>query len=1804
MKNTLRALLASAVLLCAFAATAQAQSVKVLVFHGPPDATTTAGVNAIKDLGTAGGFGVDEAAAATDLNPANLDKYRALVFLNTAGDLLNAEQESAVQRFVEQGNGFLGIGSAAQGESGSFFDGLIGARPTAGSPTATTAKTVAVGDRVHPATRDLPALWDRSDVWYQWTARVTGTVHVVARYRTVGAPSGDATKDGTTDNDTPISWCRDYRGGRSFYTGMGRTAAAYGEADFKKHLAGALAWTSGLTRGNCKATINSNYKAKQIMSAGAESTGLTTAGESHGLTVANNGWVMYIGRGDCRTDAERGALVNLPSLGRILTHDNPNVGIGCGTVHIYDPKADTGAINSGVTLAGKLAVYGDGGQGGEKTSDADHKMEYGLLGIAAAPDFATTGHIYLQYFPTFNPNTKPAGLPVERRISKMSRPRISRFTINRTTKKLDLDSEVKIFEYDAQIYSCCHVGGGMGFDSKGNLYVTTGDTNSSQGSNGYSGNNPSAKCPIGDNSVPVSANCGTANYSYQDARRTAGNTNDYNGKMLRFHPDPTIPDGAKPTVGEGTTYTIPDAAAPNGPNLFDGTEGGGGKTKREIYAMGLRNPSRLSIDPKTDVPYTAWVGPDAGAPSVTQGPSTYENAAQITRAGNYGWPYCMGNKQAYRDRPVDANLRTDSPSGYVPGGPATGGTEGWYDCDNLRNDSPNNTGLVVFPHQTGTGADAGKVRGNNVWYSRGNPGSNNGCPSFPRPRGANAAPDYSATPTQLCPYAQDNGMTIMDGPVYRYDADAADQSKRWPAYWDGRWFLHNNGGASIKHGLLLDQSTAATGGQPIYADSLRDTLAWNGSYMDSKFGTDGALYVQTYDGFFRAGPNVGIYRYDYVGGSSTPNAAPRAVPIGDFSVRFSVGSSGGVSYKWDFGDGQSSTDANPTHKYAEAKRYTAKLTVTYGDGGTDANTIDVDVLATADEIAPTTTATFNPATPGNGGTYTRPVTITLTAADNAGGSGVDITEYRVNGGEYQIYAGPVTRSQPGDYTVDYRSVDKTGNVETAKTVTFKIAIPENCPTNLNDEFAGPTLDPKWQILRGDANYRVFDSGRLRITVRNGDMIGATATAQNVLLQPAPAGSWQATTKLDVSTLTTSGDQAGFILWQRENPNTFAKITYISKGTTQQYEWVATRNGASQISTGPSISARPTDVYLRLSSNGSGTYIAEGSVDGENWQQISSPITDLGDPSTLKVGLKVSNTQNSTTRNAGFDYFRVDCSDKIAPVTTAKLDKATPDGKLGWYSTAPKVELTANDGVGEGVDKITYKVDGGAAQTYEGPFTVDGEGEHVIEYFASDKAENVETAKTVAFRVDANAPETTGTGEIDEDKGEATVTLDVDDGEKGSGSVLTEYRVDGGPWKVYESKAEQIFDGSAASMAQWKQAGAGNFNLATDASGSYLDPVGGLGMLWYPKPYGDYKLSLQWREGQGTNGFSNGGVFVRFPNPEQNPRTDECAKVGSAATDNAWVAIYCGHELQIYDGNTGETRKTGSIYTFDNNDITQIGPAKPRGEWEDYVITAKGQHITIARNGTVIKEFDNTPGKQSDRSGDPSTTLRQFAQGYIGLQNHGGADRIQYRNIRIEDLSAGARGVVEAKPFTITGRGPHTIEARSTDAAGHQEAKKTFSFEIGSVTPPGDTGNGDNGNNNQPPIVLVPQVVSPIIPAMAQSTATATFGTITSKITRATFAKKGLAVPVTCTGAMDGTAKLTVTSAVAKRLKLSRTTLASADATCYGPHSIKVALKPSSSLAKALARKGGPKSVKLTLSVEMHVFGKAPQTLKKSITLKR
>ena len=84
--------------------------------------------------------------------------------------------------------------------------------------------------------------------------------------------------------------------------------------------------------------------------------------------------------------------------------------------------------------------------------------------------------------------------------------------------------------------------------------------------------------------------------------------------------------------------------------------------------------------------------------------------------------------------------------------------------------------------------------------------------------------------------------------------------------------------------------------------------------------------------------------------------------------------------------------------------------------------------------APRTTHVLAPATPdGDGGYYKSDVKVTLTATDNAGGSGVDNTEYRDAGAAtWTAYSAPFDVTTAGSHTIEYRSVDKKGNVESTR----------------------------------------------------------------------------------------------------------------------------------------------------------------------------------------------------------------------------------------------------------------------------------------------------------------------------------------------------------------------------------------------------------------------------------------------------------------------------------------------------------------------------------------------------------------------------------------------------------------------------------------------------------------------------------------------------------------------------------------------------------------------------------------------------
>lgn len=98
-------------------------------------------------------------------------------------------------------------------------------------------------------------------------------------------------------------------------------------------------------------------------------------------------------------------------------------------------------------------------------------------------------------------------------------------------------------------------------------------------------------------------------------------------------------------------------------------------------------------------------------------------------------------------------------------------------------------------------------------------------------------------------------------------------------------------------------------------------------------------------------------------------------------------------------------------------------------------------LLMKDETAPTTTVRLeaDEATVGLDG---QPVTLLVEAVDNEGGWGVWRTQYRINGGGWlTVDAGRIMLQGDGEYTVDYRSTDKAGNVEEAKRMTVTISAP-------------------------------------------------------------------------------------------------------------------------------------------------------------------------------------------------------------------------------------------------------------------------------------------------------------------------------------------------------------------------------------------------------------------------------------------------------------------------------------------------------------------------------------------------------------------------------------------------------------------------------------------------------------------------------------------------------------------------------------------------------------------------------------------
>lgn len=248
--------------------------------------------------------------------------------------------------------------------------------------------------------------------------------------------------------------------------------------------------------------------------------------------------------------------------------------------------------------------------------------EDGLLCLALSPGFMTNQWVFLFH-------STPGVLEN----------RVSRFTF--TNGVLDAASQKILLRIPTLIPKPNHSGGGLGFDAAGNLYASTGDYTYAGKSDGF---------------APLDHRPGQ---ELNDSQRTAANTADLRGKILRVHPEA---DG---------TYRIPSG------NLFPP---GTADTRPEIYIMGCRNPFRFSIDSATGWLYWGDVGPDALGPDPARGPAGFDEFNVATAAGNFGWPYFQADNRPYLH--WDFATKTAG-AAFDPAAPV--------------NDSPHNTGQKHLP---------------------------------------------------------------------------------------------------------------------------------------------------------------------------------------------------------------------------------------------------------------------------------------------------------------------------------------------------------------------------------------------------------------------------------------------------------------------------------------------------------------------------------------------------------------------------------------------------------------------------------------------------------------------------------------------------------------------------------------------------------------------------------------------------------------------------------------------------------------------------------------------------------------------------------------------------------------------------------------------------------------------------------------------------------------------------------------------------------------------------------------------------
>lgn len=693
------------------------------------------------------------------------------------------------------------------------------------------------------------------------------------------------------------------------------------------------------------------------------------------------------------------------------------------------------------------------------------------------------------------------------------------------------------------------------------------------------------------------------------------------------------------------------------------------------------------------------------------------------------------------------------------------------------------------------------------------------------------------------------------------------------------------------------------------------------------------------------------------------------------------------------------------------------------------------------------------------------VEVTLTPHDAL--SGVDTTAYSVDGADYES-GSKVTLTTEGSHQIDYYSVDKAGNAESARSVF--VDIDKSAPT-ISHKLAPVANANGWNNADVTVSFTCDDQATLSgiasctapqaVTTEghNQSVLGTAIDKAGNSSEDPVMVSLDRTKPTITGSRSPEANDSGWnntdVTVHFEGQDTLSGIATVTAdktldaGTNQSVDGTAVDaadNSASTTvgdinvdKTAPTLSGKPT-----VAANENGWYTSDVTIEwtanddrsGVRGTPANSTITGEG-PGLKETATVTDKAGNSTTA----DSVAVNI-DRTAPVTGA-------DAPGGWNNDKVTVSLDATDGL-SGVEATYYTLDESARRKGT-TLTIDTEGVHTLRYWSEDKAGNTEDPQTVTVKIDLTKPTITHTvtpapNASGWNNRAVTVGYECKDALSGVATCSPDA-------KVTTDGQDQVVSGTAVDNAG---------NARTDDAKVSIDTV---------KP----TITGAPDRAANTNGWYAGDVTVNYT----------CTDALSGIAD-------CSSPVTLGEGNDQRPKGTAAD-TAGNTDDVAVGPLNidetaptlsgaattdPNGagwyngdvtvEWTaadalsgldgaapaDSPILSEGEGLTI---GASVRDLAGNETSASsapvkiDRTA-PTTTVSDvsdWSNSAVTVKLTAG-DSLS--GVTATHYQLDKEPVAEGTSVTIDSEGIHTLQVWSVDAAGNVEAQKNLEVKIDKTAP--------------------------------------------------------------------------------------------------------------------------------------------------------